>query len=135
MPPKPTNANLAARITASVNADGSVTIPPRIARWLDQQSGLTADRRIRLLDTDPEAYVALGALHLSACGYSGSGTNPAAGQPNQPDWVGTEEAAQAFGVTDRCIRKWCASGRLPSVRVGRQWLIDRNALDPKNIAA
>ena len=62
----PHGPSLEVRIAQHITADGSAIIPPRIARWLEQNSGITADRRIRLRDNDPDAYVALAALHLSA---------------------------------------------------------------------
>ena len=121
---------LEVRIAQRITADGSVIIPPRVARWLENQAGMTADRRSRLRDSDPEAYVALAALHLSAL-CSESGTNhavPPAIRADLTSWMTTSEAAQTLNVTDRCIRTWCKSGRLYAVRSGSRWLIDRNTV-------
>ncbi|WP_457125778.1 helix-turn-helix domain-containing protein [Mycobacteroides abscessus] len=92
---------------------------------------MTADRRIRLRDSDPEAYVALAALHLSALRRSDCGTESVAGLHNTTSlgiWISTTEAAQALHVTDRCIRKWCTTGRLHAVRAGNRWLVNTNSV-------
>ena len=121
--------SLEAHIRARLTSDGSAVIPPRIARWLEQNSGMTDDRRARLRHTDPDAYVALTALHLAGL-RSDSGTKDAGTQQHteeskpQGGWMSTSEAAEAFGVTDRCIRKWCRSGRLRAGLSGHRWLID-----------
>ena len=124
------------RIAQRITADGSAIIPPRIAHWLEQNSGMTADRRMRLRDTDPEAYVALAALHLSAL-HSDSGTEQVAAQQNTAQsamWLSTKAAAQALNVTDRCIRNWCTTGRLHAELVGARWLINPNSIALQKIA-
>lgn len=128
----PTSASLEVRISRRLTSDGSVIIPPRIARWLELNAGMTADRRIRLRDNDPEAYVVLAALHLSALS-SEFGTEDAAQQPNQPQlvqWVSSRQAADTLNVTDRCIRKWCNTGRLHAQQIGSRWLIDPTSMTP-----
>lgn len=119
--------------------DGSVIVPPRIAKWLEDKAGMTADRRIMLRDTDPEAYEVLMALHLAAITpRSDCGTKDAEHQPNQPEsvqWLTTNEAATETGVTDRCIRKRINDGRLLATRRGGQWLINRNDLRAHQLAA
>lgn len=131
--------SLEVRIAQRVADDGSAIIPPHIARWLERKSGMTPDRRGKLRTTDPEAYVALTALHISAC-RSENGTETAAAQPNtslSEMWLSTNEAAEALNVTDRCIRKWAAAGRLRARRVGGRWLIHPKATptekDPPNV--
>lgn len=122
--------SLEVRIAQRITSDGSVIIPPRIAHWLEENCSMTADRRIRLRDTDPDAYVVFAALHLAAL-RSDSGTNDAAPQPVTADlntWMSTSEAANALDVTDRCVRNWCRTGRLRAVLSGSRWLIDRNTL-------
>ncbi|WP_163720920.1 helix-turn-helix domain-containing protein [Mycolicibacterium psychrotolerans] len=97
---------------------------------------MTADRRIRLRDNDPEAYVVLTALHLAAL-RSDCGTKDEVSQGLRADsqvWLSTGEAAEALGVTDRCVRKRCETGRLNAVRLGGRWLVDRNTLALKDIA-
>ncbi|PQM52036.1 helix-turn-helix domain-containing protein [Mycolicibacter virginiensis] len=128
--PEGPTPSLEVRIAQRITADGSAIISPRMARWLDRKSGMTEDRRINLRTTDPDAYVALTALHISAC-YSGNGTEPTAAQPNTAQsemLMTTTAAAQALNVTDRCIRKWCAAGKLHARRVGGRWLIDSNSI-------
>lgn len=127
---------LEARIAQHIASDGSVIIPPRMARWLDKQSGMTADRRILLRDTDPDFYVVLAALRIVAL-RSDIGTDDAETQPNRPNlnmWMTTSEAADALNVTDRCIRKWCKTGRLRAVLSGSRWLINRSTLNIRDIA-
>lgn len=129
------NPSLESQITSLITSDGSVIVPPRIARWLERQANVTADRRIKLRDIDPDAYAVLVALHIVALG-SDSGTNSAAAQHVRTDstmWMSTGEAARELGVTDRCVRKWCRTGRLAAVMSGGRWLINRNTLATRNI--
>ncbi|MHC9292500.1 helix-turn-helix domain-containing protein [Mycobacterium sp. LTG2003] len=134
--------SLEVRIAERITSDGSVVIPPPIAHWLEQNSGMTADRRFRLYFTDPEAYIALTALHHSARRYlaarrSECGTEQVAGQQNTTQsemWLSTKAAAQALNVTDRCVRKWCTNGRLDAELVGARWLINPNSIALKDIA-
>lgn len=118
----------ASRIGRHMTAEGSVVVPARIAAWLEQRAGLTTDSRIRVRDTDPAAYEVLMALHVAALDHrSETGTNLAPAQPVRPEsekWFTTTEAASLVGVTDRAIRNWCASGRLPATRRGGRWLIN-----------
>jgi excisionase family DNA binding protein len=120
----------AARIARHITEDGSVLIPPRIANWLERQAGVTADRRIMLRDTDPQAYEVLAAVHIAALNHrSGNGTKPV-GVPSNPKesevWLTTSEAADHAGVTDRAVGNWCNAGTLPARKHGGRWLINRN---------
>ena len=128
--------SLETRITECTTSNGSVIVSPRLARYLEKEAGMTADRRIRLRDSDPEAYVVLAALHLAAL-RSDCGTNYAAAQPVHAQltmWMSTSEAAKALNVTDRCVRKWCQTGQLRAVMSGSRWLVDPNAIALQNIA-
>jgi excisionase family DNA binding protein len=131
----PPGGSLESRIRGHILSDGSVIVPPRIARWLEKQADMTADRRIRLRDNDPDAYVVLAALHLAAL-RSVIGTNDAAPQGVSADlnmWMSTSDAAKVLDVTDRCVRNWCRTGRLRAVLSGSRWLIDRNTVTLKDI--
>jgi excisionase family DNA binding protein len=126
-------AGLAEQIASHLHPDGSVTVPPRIARWLERKAGVTADQRLRLRDTDPDAYTVLAALHLAAMGgdlRSVNGTNDAGRQGDTEDseWLTAAEAAEVASVTTRAITGWCRSGRLPADRHGRSWRINRQHL-------
>ncbi|WP_090359573.1 helix-turn-helix domain-containing protein [Mycolicibacterium fluoranthenivorans] len=124
------------RIAQHITSDGSAIITPRIARWLEQNANMTADRRIRLRDTDPEAYVAFAALHLAAC-RSDCGTSQVAAQKNTTQldmWLSTKQAAKALNVTDRCVRNWCTTGRLHAQLVGARWLINPSSIALHQIA-
>lgn len=125
-----TGDSLEVRIAQRITADGSAIIPPRISRLLEDACKMTADRRIRLRDADPDAYVALAALHLSAL-CSESGTKHVEVQPNNPElraWISTRDAAKTLNVTDRCIRKWCVNGRLQAEVNGGRWLVNPTSI-------
>ena len=40
-----------------------------------------------------------------------------------------EEAADFLRVSKVTIRRWCASGRLPAFKIGREWRINKIELD------
>jgi excisionase family DNA binding protein len=129
----------ARRIGRHITVEGSVIVPPRIAWWLEQKAGVTADKRISIRDTDPLAYEVLAALHIAALSLgSENGTKHAVGQAKQQEsdqWLTTAEAATELGVTDRAIRKQIATGRLPARRRGWQWQINRTDLHVQAFAA
>lgn len=121
------------RIAQRITSDGSVIISPRIARALDKQAGMTADRLVRLYFSDPEAYEVLSALHLAA--RSDCGTGSAVGQQNTTQsemWLSTSEAAKVLDVTDRCVRNWCKTGQLDAVLSGSRWLVNPNSVALQN---
>ena len=120
------------RISSHVTANGSVIVPPRIAHWLETRAGVTDDWRDRLRERDLEAHQVMAALHWAATQYrSDCGTKTTAGQGKQTQsrvWISTSEAAHEMKVTDRCIRKWINTKRLPATLSGGRWLINRNDL-------
>ena len=121
------SGSLESRIARRMLDDGSAIVPPRLARWLEKQADMTADRRSLLRSTDIEAYEVLTALHLSAL-VSDCGTNGVARQRDTAplgEWMSTGDAARELHVTDRSVRNWCTSGRLPAVMSGGRWLIRR----------
>ncbi|WP_448440397.1 helix-turn-helix domain-containing protein [Mycolicibacterium sp. XJ2] len=135
----PAQRDYVTHIQRRITKDGSVIVPPRIAAWLERHAGITAELRIRLRGTDPEAYEVLTALHLAALKRSNSdcGTKVAGGQGETTEseqWLTTSEAAELADVTDRCIRNWIAAGQLPAARHGGRWLINRIALEARKVA-
>lgn len=95
-----------------------------------------------LRDTDPLAYEVLAALQIAAITHSSSsaanGTKPAVSQPyphESDTWLTTADAAAEMGITDRAIRKEIATERLPARRHGGRWLIDRENLNIRTLAA
>jgi excisionase family DNA binding protein len=118
-----------ARICRHVTNDGAVVVPGRIAAWLEQKAGVTADRRIRLRITDPEAYEVLAALHLAALHHgSDCGTKASVVQRNTEQskvWMTTAEYAAEHHISDRAVRKAIAHQRLPATKHGGRWLIRR----------
>jgi excisionase family DNA binding protein len=131
--------SLELRIAKRLTQDGCAIVSPRMARWLERELKMTADRRILMRDSDPEAYEVFVALHFAATGFrSDLGTNHAAGQPDQAQlkaWISTGDAADEIGVTDRCIRKWCNTGRLPATWSGNRWWINRNDITVHKLTA
>jgi excisionase family DNA binding protein len=129
----------APRASHHVTADGAVIVPPRIAHWLENKAGITADWRDHLRDTDLEAHQVMAALHWAATQHrSGIGTNLPVAQRKRAElevWLSTTEAAREMNVTDRCIRKWIHTGRLPATMSGARWLISRNDLLILNLTA
>jgi excisionase family DNA binding protein len=50
------------------------------------------------------------------------------GQQTTHQAIGTGQAAQMLGVSQRTVYRWIASGRLPARRVLREWIISLDAL-------
>jgi excisionase family DNA binding protein len=123
------------RINAHVNEhDGSVVVPRRVAEWLHDKAGLTYEQRIMLRDSDAELYEVLAALGMVAlsrpedwpCSECGTLIAKPSNQPQDSEaWLTTSRAAELAGVSDRCIRKWIRTQRLPAKRHGRDWRINR----------
>ena len=132
--PSVKSANWSARISRHMTSDGSVIVSPRIAAWLDAKAAVTSDRRIRVRETDPEAYEVLTALRLAALVYgSGNGTNPQLSQqiPGELEtWLTTVEAGRRLGITDRAVRKRITAGQLAATLYGGRWL-----LNPRHVHA
>jgi excisionase family DNA binding protein len=134
-----TAAGSTTQISRHLTAEGCVIVPPRIADWIEKQIGLVSERRIALADTDPLAYAVLSALRLVALQQrTGNGTKSAAVQSSPEEltvWLTTQEAAADAEVTDSCIRKRIRSGRLPAIKRGGRYLINRNDLQAQAFAA
>ena len=47
------------------------------------------------------------------------------------NWITAQEAAEAWGITDRRVQVLCANGQIEGViRLKRGWLIPKDALKP-----
>ncbi|WP_420716062.1 helix-turn-helix domain-containing protein [Mycobacterium sp. 94-17] len=121
-------------------ADGAVRVPPRIAQMLDQRVQMLAEQRKMLRDSDAEAYEVLCALYLSRLGHeqnvfpsprisgSGQGLDASATQQTDSEQLTTPQAAKRLGVSDRTVRRWCESKRLPARWHGGRWHINEHDL-------
>lgn len=129
-----------ARIRQYVMADGSVRVPPRIAQILDERVAMLSEQRKLLRASDAEAYAVLCALHLSSLGHeqnvfstpqmSGSGHDLDSGttQRTESEQLTTPQAAARLGRTDRTVRRWCETKRLPARWHGGRWHINEHDL-------
>lgn len=91
-----------------------------------------------LRTSDSEAYEVLCALHLSGLGHeqkvfsktkmSGSGQDFDMSATHRPEseheQLTTPQVAERLGVTDRTVRRWCATERLPARWHGGRWHIN-----------
>lgn len=49
----------------------------------------------------------------------------------QLEWISPQQAAEKWGLTERHVQSLCANGKIKGVaRLGRTWLIPRNAERP-----
>ena len=54
------------------------------------------------------------------------------GIPNEKEWLNTKEVAEYLGVGRMSIQRWCGSGYLRGVKIGKSWRIHRDEIeDPK----
>jgi excisionase family DNA binding protein len=51
------------------------------------------------------------------------------GFPNDKDLFDSEEVAEYLGVEQTTVQRWCRSGHLRCVKIGRDWRIRRDALE------
>ena len=58
---------------------------------------------------------------------NGSSTNGR--ELGDKDLLGVEEVASYLGMNPVTVYRWCREGRLPCLRIGRQWRIRRQALE------
>lgn len=47
---------------------------------------------------------------------------------NIPVLLSLQEASVLLRVTPECIRKYCISGKLPAIQIGKSWHVDLDAL-------
>ncbi|ARV85074.1 helix-turn-helix domain-containing protein [Mycobacterium intracellulare subsp. chimaera] len=135
------------RITSHVNAhDGSVVVPQRVAKWLHARAPVPYEQRLLLRERDPELYAVINALRMTALSDPESWpatsdlgskmakpTTPQ--QESESEWLTTRRASEIAGVTDRAIRDWIATKRLPARRHGHTWRIHRTDLQAATQAA
>lgn len=103
-----------------------VIIPARVATWLERHAGLN-DLRIRSRGNDPEVDSVLQALHRAALHWrttvTGSNHAPEPEEAPQSKWMGTTEAADKLGITDRAVRLAIAQHRLHATSLNGRWRI------------
>ncbi|WP_062893339.1 helix-turn-helix domain-containing protein [Mycobacterium avium] len=114
---------------------------------LDQRVALLAEQRKMLRASDAEAYEVLSALYLSRLGHeqkvfptpqmsdTGHDLDVDATQQTESEQLTTPQAAARLGVTDRTVRRWCATGRLPARWHGGRWYISEHDLRITALAA
>ena len=51
------------------------------------------------------------------------------GFPNDKELFDSEELAEYLGVEQTTVQRWCRSGQLRCVKIGRDWRIRRDALE------
>lgn len=49
--------------------------------------------------------------------------------PSIPGYLTIAEAAVIIGVDGSQVRRYCIDRKLPAVKVGQQWLIERSAVE------
>lgn len=134
------------RFASHFNPDGSVTVPQKAAKWLYERAPVPHELRLLLRERDPELYAVINALRLSA--FSDPESWPATSdlgremakptttqQESESEWLTTRRASEIAGVTDRAIRDWIATERLPARRHGHTWRIHRTDLQAATHAA
>lgn len=114
--------------------DGSVRVPPALARWIEIKARIDGAMRSRVKLADPHRHTFLLALHQSAMSASGTKSAPRQGH-HEELWMTTTEAAVELGKTDRCVRRWCEQGRLKARKHGRTWLVRRVDVETLRAAA
>ncbi|AFC47921.1 hypothetical protein OCO_15580 [Mycobacterium intracellulare MOTT-02] len=134
------------RFASHLNPDGSVVVPQKVAKWLHEWAPVPYEQRLLLRERDPELYAVINALRLSA--MSDPESWPATSdlgskmvkqvapqQESEKEWLTTRRASEIAGVTDRAIRDWIATKRLPARRHGHTWRINRTDLQAATHAA
>jgi excisionase family DNA binding protein len=124
-----------------IQPSGAVLIPATIARAILGATTIGLEemrRRNELGRLSDDAIEALQALYVVAQDTGTSASGPASResanveaspQGGSQRMLTSGEAARIYGCDERHIRRLCRSGRLPAVRVGRQWTIRPEDLD------
>jgi excisionase family DNA binding protein len=53
---------------------------------------------------------------------------PLVSAAEETPWLTVSEAARFLRCSEKTIRVWCVTGRLPAARIGRRWLIDSSGV-------
>ena len=51
------------------------------------------------------------------------------GLPNEKELFNTQEVAEYLGVERSTVQRWCHSGHLRCLKIGKEWRIHREALE------
>jgi excisionase family DNA binding protein len=51
------------------------------------------------------------------------------GVPNEKELLDSEEVAEYLGVERTTVQRWCRSGQLRGLKIGKGWRIRRDALE------
>lgn len=108
----------------------------RVADWLLTRTELDRLRKEHR-GADPEVDAQLLALTHVALAYRTSDSTSAVGSSVAPEpeavpqssWVGTAQAADLLGITDRAIRLAIDEHRLPAEKVDGRWRITREDVE------
>ena len=49
--------------------------------------------------------------------------------PNEKEWLNTKEVADYLGLERITVHRWCRSGYLRGIKIGKGWRIHREALE------
>ena len=60
-------------------------------------------------------------------GLGGSGLTSKS--PNEKELFDSEEVAQYLGVKQSTVQRWCSSGHLTGLKIGKAWRIHRDAME------
>jgi excisionase family DNA binding protein len=47
----------------------------------------------------------------------------------EAQWLDTEELSTELHVTAEVVRQWIRQGKIPAVRIGKRWLVRREAFE------
>lgn len=46
--------------------------------------------------------------------------------------IGTEEAAERWGLSQDHVKRLCRNGKIDSIRIGKTWIINKTQQSPKS---
>ena len=103
-------------------------LPPDVARGVARVERLVVDE-CRRQGVHPDADIVVALRWLRAFARRGLYASDAVGSapvPTTPPrgWMTTGALAARLGITSRAVRKAAANGRIPAVKVHRQWWLN-----------